>query len=153
MELHLTGNAGAGSCWSHGRDQAADDSAPFRFQPNERIRIVVVNDTMMSHPMHLHGMRSDLEDHWRRLPGAKTHDRGPAGATDLPAPPPAALRAVGRSTAIFSTRMAAGMGRGASCSRMIPFQIDGDCRDGPWRSCMAGLLGFSKLGARGGAPA
>ena len=28
----------------------------------ERLRIVLVNDTMMTHPIHLHGMWSDLED-------------------------------------------------------------------------------------------
>ena len=28
---------------------------------DERLRIVLVNDTMMTHPMHLHGMWSELE--------------------------------------------------------------------------------------------
>ena len=28
----------------------------------ERVRITLVNDTMMAHPIHLHGMWSDLED-------------------------------------------------------------------------------------------
>lgn len=39
-----------------------NDSKPLHFRPNERLRITFVNDTMMSHPMHLHGMWSDLED-------------------------------------------------------------------------------------------
>jgi FtsP/CotA-like multicopper oxidase with cupredoxin domain len=37
-------------------------SAPLRMNYGERLRIVLVNDTMMSHPIHLHGMWSDLED-------------------------------------------------------------------------------------------
>ncbi len=28
----------------------------------ERLRITLINDTMMTHPIHLHGMWSDLED-------------------------------------------------------------------------------------------
>ena len=34
---------------------------PLHFRLGERVRVVLVNDTMMSHPMHLHGMWSDLE--------------------------------------------------------------------------------------------
>jgi FtsP/CotA-like multicopper oxidase with cupredoxin domain len=32
------------------------------FNFGERLRIVLVNDTMMNHPIHLHGMFSELED-------------------------------------------------------------------------------------------
>ena len=35
---------------------------PMRLTYGERVRIVLVNDTMMTHPIHLHGMWSDLED-------------------------------------------------------------------------------------------
>ena len=35
---------------------------PVRLNYGERMRIVLVNDTMMTHPIHLHGMWSDLED-------------------------------------------------------------------------------------------
>jgi FtsP/CotA-like multicopper oxidase with cupredoxin domain len=38
------------------------DAEPLRLQYGERVRIVLVNDTMMTHPIHLHGMWSDLED-------------------------------------------------------------------------------------------
>ena len=42
---------------------AADAHAgPIRLKYGERIRIVLVNDTMMHHPIHLHGLWSDLED-------------------------------------------------------------------------------------------
>ena len=36
------------------------DATPINIKPNERVRITLVNDTMMNHPMHLHGMWSDL---------------------------------------------------------------------------------------------
>src|SRR3546814_9402095 len=38
------------------------DAEPIRLNYGERMRIVLVNDTMMTHPIHLHGMWSDLED-------------------------------------------------------------------------------------------
>jgi hypothetical protein len=38
-----------------------NDSRPLHFRPNERLRVTFVNDTMMAHPMHLHGMWSDVE--------------------------------------------------------------------------------------------
>ena len=37
-------------------------SEPLRLTYGERLRIVLVNDTMMSHPIHLHGMWSELEN-------------------------------------------------------------------------------------------
>jgi FtsP/CotA-like multicopper oxidase with cupredoxin domain len=38
------------------------DSEPLRWRYGERLRIVLVNDTMMTHPIHLHGMWSEVED-------------------------------------------------------------------------------------------
>ena len=38
------------------------DAEPVRLIYGERVRIILVNDTMMTHPIHLHGMWSDLED-------------------------------------------------------------------------------------------
>lgn len=58
LEIHLTGNMDR-YIWGF-------DGMPFReakpvnIKPNERVRITLVNDTMMNHPMHLHGMWSDL---------------------------------------------------------------------------------------------
>lgn len=37
------------------------DAKPLEFKYGERLRIIYINDTMMNHPMHLHGMWSDLE--------------------------------------------------------------------------------------------
>ena len=51
------------------------DAEPLRLNYGERLRIVLVNDTMMTHPIHLHGMWSDLEDDRRQVPGAQAHHR------------------------------------------------------------------------------
>jgi len=37
------------------------DAQPIHLKYGERVRIVLVNDTMMTHPIHLHGMWSELE--------------------------------------------------------------------------------------------
>ncbi len=57
--LHLTGNMER-YIWSI-NGITYDESQPLRFHYGERLRITFVNDTMMNHPMHLHGMWSDLE--------------------------------------------------------------------------------------------
>jgi CopA family copper-resistance protein len=59
VELHLTGNMGR-YMWSINGVKHAD-AEPLRWKLGERLRITFVNDTMMNHPMHLHGMWSDLE--------------------------------------------------------------------------------------------
>ena len=60
IELHLTGHMER-FAWSFDGIKFSD-AAPLKFTYGERLRIVLVNDTMMSHPIHLHGMWSDLED-------------------------------------------------------------------------------------------
>lgn len=59
IELHLTGNMER-YMWSINGVKHAD-AEPLRWKLGERLRITFVNDTMMNHPMHLHGMWSDLE--------------------------------------------------------------------------------------------
>ncbi|MCW9012772.1 MAG: copper resistance system multicopper oxidase [Gammaproteobacteria bacterium] len=59
IELHLTGNM-VRYMWSINGVKFAD-AEPLRWKLGELIRITFVNDTMMNHPMHLHGMWSDLE--------------------------------------------------------------------------------------------
>ena len=60
IELHLTGHMER-FAWSFDgvKFSAAE---PIRLTYGERVRIVLVNDTMMTHPIHLHGLWSDLED-------------------------------------------------------------------------------------------
>jgi CopA family copper-resistance protein len=60
IELHLTGNMER-FMWSFDGVKFSD-AAPIHFNTGERLRIVLVNDTMMNHPIHLHGMWSELED-------------------------------------------------------------------------------------------
>jgi FtsP/CotA-like multicopper oxidase with cupredoxin domain len=58
IEMHLTGNM---ERYIWGFDgQTFKESKPVRLAKGERVRISLVNDTMMTHPMHLHGMWSDL---------------------------------------------------------------------------------------------
>ncbi|UNK58910.1 copper resistance system multicopper oxidase [Pseudoxanthomonas daejeonensis] len=60
VELHLTGHMEK-FAWSFDGIPFAG-AEPLRLNYGERLRIVLVNDTMMQHPIHLHGMWSDLED-------------------------------------------------------------------------------------------
>ena len=60
ITLHLTGHMEKFS-WSFDGIKF-EDAEPLRLKYGERVRVVLVNDTMMMHPIHLHGMWSDLED-------------------------------------------------------------------------------------------
>jgi CopA family copper-resistance protein len=59
IELHLTGNMERYS-WSFDGLEFGK-STPVHFRYGERLRVVLVNDTMMTHPMHMHGMWNELE--------------------------------------------------------------------------------------------
>jgi len=59
IELHLTGHMRR-FIWSF-NGQKFSEARPLRFAFGERLRIVLVNDSMMSHPIHLHGMWSEVE--------------------------------------------------------------------------------------------
>lgn len=59
IELHLTGNMER-YIWSINGQRFAD-AAPLELTYGERVRIILINDTMMTHPIHLHGMWSELE--------------------------------------------------------------------------------------------
>ena len=59
IELHLTGNMERYT-WSID-GLAFNDSSPIHMRAGERLRVILHNDSMMTHPMHLHGMWSDLE--------------------------------------------------------------------------------------------
>ena len=65
VELHLTGHMEK-FAWSFDGLKFAD-AEPLRLHYGERMRITLVNDTMMSHPIHLHGLWSDLEDEHGRF--------------------------------------------------------------------------------------
>ena len=61
IELHLTGNMER-YMWSFDGKTFYEVEGPLRFEYGERLRLVMVNDTMMDHPIHLHGMWMELEN-------------------------------------------------------------------------------------------
>jgi|TARA_R100000501_G_scaffold10060_1_gene19814 CopA family copper-resistance protein len=70
MEIHLTGNMER-YMWSFdGRKFTAVSDDPIGFALNERVRVKLVNDTMMAHPIHLHG-------HFFELVNGAEDDRQP----------------------------------------------------------------------------
>ena len=61
IELHLTGNMER-YMWSFDGKKFTEVDGPVQFHHGERLRLVMVNDTMMDHPIHLHGMWMELEN-------------------------------------------------------------------------------------------
>ncbi|MEQ9561917.1 MAG: multicopper oxidase domain-containing protein, partial [Woeseiaceae bacterium] len=59
LELHLTGNMER-YMWSFDGVKFSEVKGPVEFRYGERLRLVLVNDTMMTHPIHLHGMFVEL---------------------------------------------------------------------------------------------
>jgi FtsP/CotA-like multicopper oxidase with cupredoxin domain len=60
IELHLTGNMER-FIWGFNGEKFSS-AEPIQMKLGERLRIVLVNDTMMEHPIHLHGLWSELEN-------------------------------------------------------------------------------------------
>jgi CopA family copper-resistance protein len=61
IELHLTGHMER-YMWSFDGKKYSEAQEPIRFHYGERVRLTFVNDTMMEHPLHLHGMWMHLEN-------------------------------------------------------------------------------------------
>ncbi len=59
IELHLTGNMERYTWSIDGLEFG--QSTPVHFRHGEHLRVILHNDTMMTHPMHMHGMWSELE--------------------------------------------------------------------------------------------
>ncbi len=60
IEIHLTGNM---ERFIWGFDGVKFSSAePIELKLGERVRFILMNDTMMAHPIHLHGLWSELEN-------------------------------------------------------------------------------------------
>ena len=79
IELHLTGNMER-YMWSFDGVKFSEIDKPIVFNEGERVRLTMINNTMMAHPIHLHGMFFDLvipaadagvHDHHRKRPAAK----------------------------------------------------------------------------------
>jgi FtsP/CotA-like multicopper oxidase with cupredoxin domain len=60
IELHLTGNMERYIRSFDGKKFS--EAEPIRLTEGERVRVVMINDTMMDHPIHLHGMWMELEN-------------------------------------------------------------------------------------------
>ena len=60
IELHLTGNMER-YMWSFDGKKFSEVDGPIQFYNGERVRLTFVNDTMMDHPLHLHGMWMELD--------------------------------------------------------------------------------------------
>ena len=54
LEIHLTGNMER-YMWSFDGEKLSEVKAPIPFRTGERVRVTLVNDTMMGHPIHIHG--------------------------------------------------------------------------------------------------
>jgi CopA family copper-resistance protein len=59
LEIHLTGNMER-FIWGFDGRKFSDQPPPYAFRSGERVRVTLVNDTMMAHPIHLHGHFLDL---------------------------------------------------------------------------------------------
>ena len=60
IELHLSGSMDR-YIWGF-NGQKFSSAKPIELKLGERVRIVLINDTMMEHPIHLHGLWSELEN-------------------------------------------------------------------------------------------
>jgi CopA family copper-resistance protein len=58
--LHLTGNMERFIWGFDGK--SFSEAAPILLKRDERVRFTLINDTMMEHPMHLHGLWSELDN-------------------------------------------------------------------------------------------
>ena len=82
IELHLTGNMER-YMWSFDGVKYSE-SEPIDIVLGDRIRLVLINDTMMEHPIHLHGMFMELENgQGDRLPFKHTLSVLPASRASL----------------------------------------------------------------------
>ncbi len=83
IELHLTGNMER-YMWSFDGRKFSEVKSPIPFRFGERVRLILVNDTMMEHPIHLHGMWMELENgHGAYIPRKHTISVKPAERVSL----------------------------------------------------------------------
>ena len=61
IELHITGNMER-YMWGFDGKKYSEAKQPIQFYLGERVRLTLVNDTMMNHPIHLHGMFMELDN-------------------------------------------------------------------------------------------
>jgi len=83
LDIHLTGNMER-YMWSFDGEKLSDPADPIPFRTGERVRINLINDTMMPHPIHLHGHFFELvTGHGDRGPRKHTVNVAPGGKVTL----------------------------------------------------------------------
>jgi CopA family copper-resistance protein len=89
MEIHLTGNMER-FMWAFDGEAFGPIKKPIAFERGERVRVVLINDTMMAHPIHLHGHFFELVNGQDHQPLKHTINVAPGGkvAFDLTASEP-----------------------------------------------------------------
>ncbi|WP_309999756.1 copper resistance system multicopper oxidase [Caulobacter segnis] len=89
IEIHLTGNMER-FMWAFDGQPYGPDRKPYAFARGERARVVLINDTMMAHPIHLHGHFFELVNGQERQPLKHTVNVAPGSRTafDLTADEP-----------------------------------------------------------------
>ena len=79
LTIHLTGNMER-YMWAFDGVKLNAVTAPIPFRLNERVRVTLVNDTMMAHPIHLHGHFFELvTGHGDHAPRKHTVNVAPGG--------------------------------------------------------------------------
>ena len=79
LEIRLTGNMER-FMWGFDGKKYSDGPPPYTFRTGERVRVTLVNDTMMTHPIHLHGHFFELvHAPVGRLPRKHTVNVAPGG--------------------------------------------------------------------------
>jgi CopA family copper-resistance protein len=83
IDIHLTGNMER-FMWSMDGQKLSERPEPYRLARNERVRLRLINDTMMTHPMHIHGHFFELVNgHGAHQPLKHTVRVLPGGFVDL----------------------------------------------------------------------
>jgi CopA family copper-resistance protein len=59
LDIHLTGNMER-FMWGFDGEKFSETTKPYAFRKGERVRVTLINDTMMAHPIHLHGHFFDV---------------------------------------------------------------------------------------------
>ncbi|MBD8639573.1 copper resistance system multicopper oxidase [Sphingomonas sp. CFBP 13733] len=79
LQIHLTGNMER-YMWAFDGVKLNEVKAPIPFRQGERVRVTLVNDTMMAHPIHLHGHFFELvTGHGDHSPRKHTINVAPGG--------------------------------------------------------------------------
>jgi CopA family copper-resistance protein len=83
MRIHLTGNMER-YMWAFDGEKLNEVKAPIPFLKDERVRVTLVNDTMMGHPIHIHGHFFELvTGHGEYAPRKHTVNVQPGGTVTL----------------------------------------------------------------------